>query len=481
MQNYKRSFRFVCDESQKSLVRAFLNIQGFTWKEEEFAENSCRLLDEPFSLGLSLAAFFGFIYIQDRASMLPPVALSPPKGARVLDMCASPGSKTGQLAAMVGKEGFVLGNEVSPSRIATLRRNLQQMNFLNTATSCYNGQNIPLPSNFFDYIQLDPPCSGWGTVERNPKVMQMWKDTKTLPLIRLQKELLQEAYRLLKPDGVMVYSTCTTNEEENEKQALFAKELGFILEDLPSLHEFVMDEPLCNVKGVWRLSARLGDTQGFFVARFRKEKQLGREDLCYGKNFSHIASPVEDIYAQEQNLIEKKQKKLNLQETQAILKRHEEAETFAKQIDFCETSWGNPLTKRHLQELRINEQNLNGNISIFGESVHFVHKHAAILPEDFNWQGMYMGKVSKHGDIALSPRVRIASTLPHIHFADLKGIEQIKGLLSGQSLSIKDLDSIKSEDYAELLKGEKNAQFSWNGLLLGRLKVKNKRLMWTER
>lgn len=125
MKQYKRSFRFVCQGDERKTVEEMLLLQGFSWEQEEFFSASCRLVEEPFSLGSSLAGFFGFIYIQDRASMLPPVALMPGKGAFVLDMCASPGSKTGQLAQIVGESGFVLGNEVSPVRLATLRRNLQ--------------------------------------------------------------------------------------------------------------------------------------------------------------------------------------------------------------------------------------------------------------------------------------------------------------------------------------------------------------------
>ena len=120
MKQYKRSFRFVCQGEERKIIEEMLSLQGFSWEQENFFPSSCRLVEEPLPLGSSLASFFGFIYIQDRASMLPPVALMPNKGAFVLDMCASPGSKTGQLAQIVGETGFVLGNEVSPQRLATL-------------------------------------------------------------------------------------------------------------------------------------------------------------------------------------------------------------------------------------------------------------------------------------------------------------------------------------------------------------------------
>lgn len=414
MKQYKRSFRFVCDENERNIVEEMLRLQGFTWEQEQFFAYSCRLVDEPFSLGSSLACFFGFLYIQDRASMLPPVALMPKEGAFVLDMCASPGSKTGQLAQIIGKNGFVIGNEVSPQRLATLRRNLQQMGLFQAASCCYEGQNIALPNGYCEFIQLDPPCSGWGTVEKNPNVMEMWKEDKTLPLVKLQKELLKKAEKLLQPNGVLVYSTCTTNKEENEEQVRFAvEELGLEVEKLPDLPEFVLDTPMLGMDGVWRLSPRIGDTQGFFVARLRKKNQ----GEIYTSNFH---------------------------------------------------SWGENLSENYVKELGIDTSYLTyGDIAVFKESIHFVPHKAKNLPENFAWQGMYMGKVAKSKEVQLNPRVRMGGNLPIIHFEGKQGLERIKGLLSGQSFN---------GDYKE-----KNVLMAWNGLVLGRLKVKNKRLIWSER
>lgn len=414
MKQYKRSFRFVLGGEDRKIAEELLALQGFSWEQENFFSASCRLVEEPFSLGSSLAGFFGLIYIQDRASMLPPVALAPRQGSFVLDMCASPGSKTGQLAQIVGEHGFVVGNEVSPPRLATLRRNLQQMGLFQVASCCFEGQRIALPDGFCEYIQLDPPCSGWGTVEKNPKVLQMWKEEKTLPLVSLQKELLKNAARMLKPDGVLVYSTCTTNIEENEEQVRFAlEELGLELEKLPVLPEFVMDEPLLDMDGVWRLSPRMGDTQGFFVARLRKKT-------------GEISRGAE------------------------------------------EKVWGEPLSRGYVRELGISEKYLEyGDIAVFKDSLHFVPHQAKKLPQNFAWQGMYMGKAGKSRGIQLSPRVRMAGDLPCVQFEGRDGIEKIKGLLSGQSLAC---------DYKE-----KNVLMAWNGLVLGRLKVKNKRLVWSER
>ena len=180
-----RSFRITVPEPAQSGVAALLEEEGFRFEPEPFSACCRRLTAEPRPLGSSLAAFFGLIYIQDRSSMLPPLALAPEKGAAVLDMCASPGSKTGFLAQLVGPGGFVLANEVSHSRLFTLRQNLRVCNFLQAGTCSYEGQNIPLTPGSLRYIQLDPPCSGWGTAVKNPKVMALWHDDKVKPLIGL--------------------------------------------------------------------------------------------------------------------------------------------------------------------------------------------------------------------------------------------------------------------------------------------------------
>lgn len=238
-----RSFRITVPEPAQSGVAALLEEEGFRFEPEPFSACCRRLTAEPRPLGSSLAAFFGLIYIQDRSSMLPPLALAPEKGAAVLDMCASPGSKTGFLAQLVGPGGFVLANEVSHSRLFTLRQNLRVCNFLQAGTCSYEGQNIPLAPGSLRYIQLDPPCSGWGTAVKNPKVMALWHDDKVKPLIGLQRLLLRRAAELLAPGGVVVYSTCTTNSGENERQVEYAEAcLGLTREPLDPFPGFYWDD-----------------------------------------------------------------------------------------------------------------------------------------------------------------------------------------------------------------------------------------------
>jgi 16S rRNA (cytosine1407-C5)-methyltransferase len=146
LSNTRRSFRFSCQPSEIPVAEEMLSMQGFVFEPDDFFTPARRLCVEPMALGSSLAAFFGLIYIQDRSSMLPPLALNPPRGTSVLDMCASPGSKTSQLAWLVGDSGLVLGNEPSPQRLVNLRRNLRVLGATQTVTCCHSGEKLPLPS-----------------------------------------------------------------------------------------------------------------------------------------------------------------------------------------------------------------------------------------------------------------------------------------------------------------------------------------------
>lgn len=417
----RRSFRLVCSPAGEPIVEAMLRAQGYTFEPDPFFPPARRLTAGPMPLGSSLAAFFGLIYIQDRASMLPPLALNPGPGAAVLDMCASPGSKTGQLAGLVGAQGLVLGNEPSPSRLSTLRRNLVVSGLVNTGTCCYPGEKLPLSSGSWDFIQLDPPCSGWGTVERHPRVRDIWKEEKTAPLIRLQRALLTEAWRLLRPGGTLVYSTCTTNDEENEAQIRFARdELGLLPEALPDLPGFTLEAPRQGCDGVWRLEPRPGDTQGFFVARLRKA--AARDIHNAPAAFLHYET-VPD------------------------------ARLLAEGLD--------PAL-------------LPGPVGIFNGSLHVLPERGlALFPSTLRWQGLYVGKIARNGDLHLSPRLRQDGPAPALDLEGKDGLRTLTALAQGRSVAAADLPLSA--------RGGRQVLLRWNGLTLGRATLKNARLLWAER
>ncbi|EFL51107.1 Fmu (Sun) domain protein [Solidesulfovibrio fructosivorans JJ]] len=280
-----RSFRLVCPARDIPLVEALLAATGHRGAPEPFSPCCRRLADEPTPLGSSLAARFGYIHIQDRSSMLPPLLLDPPAGARVLDMCAAPGGKTGFLAQLVGPTGFVLGNEPSPDRLATLRQTLLRENLANTATCAQTDLSPFFPEGAFTHILLDPPCSGWGTLDKNPQAARIWSGDKVAPLIALQRKLLETAARLLVPGGRLLYSTCTTNVVENEDQTRFALDhLPLAPLPLTPPEGFVFEAPhRDDVSGVLRVDSRASAAQGFYMALYEKTGGAAAADEADGE------------------------------------------------------------------------------------------------------------------------------------------------------------------------------------------------------
>ncbi len=265
-----RSFRITVEGDEAGACRSLLEAEGYRFEPEPFSDRCWRLAEEPAPLGGSLASRFGFVYIQDRSSMLPPLALAPAPGETVLDMCSSPGSKTGFLCQLAGPSGFVLANEASHSRLFTLRSNLRAMNFLQAGTCSFEGQSLPLRAGSLACIQLDPPCSGWGTVEKHPQAARLWQGDKIKPLVGLQRLLLHKAALLLKEGGRVVYSTCTTNSDENERQVAWAEaELGLVREPLEPFPGFRFDDREGSY-GTLRVDGEKSGAQGFFVARLVK-------------------------------------------------------------------------------------------------------------------------------------------------------------------------------------------------------------------
>ena len=159
----------------------------------------------------------GRITRQEAASMLPVLCLQPKPNERVLDMCASPGSKTTQISEMMRDSGVLVANDVSSSRLNTLVSNRSRLGTLNTILCRHDGRHFPaVPDPGFDAILVDAPCTGSATMRKNRHVWENWKEDSGWSLRRLQVDILKRACSLLKPGGRIVYSTCSFDPIENE-------------------------------------------------------------------------------------------------------------------------------------------------------------------------------------------------------------------------------------------------------------------------
>ena len=159
----------------------------------------------------------GAFYAQEPSASAPAALLDVHPGMRVADLCAAPGGKTSQLAAALAGHGVLLANEFVAARAEVLRQNLERMGVTNAIvtnedTAClaaaYPGQ--------FDRILVDAPCSGEGMFRKTPEARDEWSENNVKICAVRQAEILREAWKTLRPGGLLIYSTCTFNRLENE-------------------------------------------------------------------------------------------------------------------------------------------------------------------------------------------------------------------------------------------------------------------------
>ena len=159
----------------------------------------------------------GMMYVQEPAAMAPAECLDVEKDWWVLDMCAAPGGKTTQLKNKLGEDGVLLSNEIIPSRCKILTGNIERLGLHNTVTTCMDTEKLAktFPKTF-DLIMLDAPCSGEGMFRKDDTAIAEWSVKNVKMCAERQAEIFENAAKLLKDGGYIIYATCTFSLEENE-------------------------------------------------------------------------------------------------------------------------------------------------------------------------------------------------------------------------------------------------------------------------
>lgn len=211
----------------------------------------------------------GLYYIQEPSAMSAAALLAPKPGMRVLDLCAAPGGKSTQLATYLGDSGLLVSNEINTQRSRILSQNIERMGIKNAIVT--NEDSFVLASHFpgfFNAIQVDAPCSGEGMFRKLPEAIEQWSMENVAICAARQKEILDNAAVMLKPGGMIVYSTCTFSKEENEDV------IEYFLERHP---DFTLEE----MERFWPHKV---DGEGHFVAKLVRRgsvNELGADyDVC---------------------------------------------------------------------------------------------------------------------------------------------------------------------------------------------------------
>jgi 16S rRNA (cytosine1407-C5)-methyltransferase len=206
----------LAEEPEKILQK--LRKQGFNLERVKWVDNTYIVLNKDKSeIGKLPEYFEGLYYIQNLSSMIPPQVLQPKSHEKVLDMCAAPGSKTTQLAAMMNNEGKIIANDVDAWRVGKLKNVLEIFKVTNTEVRNEEANVYAQEQEQYDKILLDAPCSGEGMIYiAKPMALRFWNVKKAKGFSKLQEQLITSAFKALKKGGTMIYSTCTLEPDENE-------------------------------------------------------------------------------------------------------------------------------------------------------------------------------------------------------------------------------------------------------------------------
>ena len=275
---------FIRCNTIKLSPNELINRLSKKWKVEQPFSNHPEILLinsqlQPGELGNSIEHILGYYYVQEISSMLPIIALAPQPNEFILDLFASPGSKTTQMASYMQNQGTILANDLKIQRIKILSANLERCGVTNTIVSrkdaialCAKLSNSKIK---FDKILLDSPCSGEGTLRSNPKTFLIWNQNIIKKLSRQQKKFIAFALKCLKQGGTLVYSTCTHAPEENESVISFAlknfpvkiESLSLPLKCRQGLEKWNNETFHPETQKACRIYPQDNNSEGFFLAK----------------------------------------------------------------------------------------------------------------------------------------------------------------------------------------------------------------------
>ena len=264
-------------EELKQRLHQNWTLEQIPWCKEGFWIEHTK--KERRDIGNLIEHSLGYFYTQEAASMIPPIVLEPNPNDIVLDIAASPGSKTTQIAQYMKNQGILIANDYTIERMKPLSINLQRCGATNAVITLMEGQWFKNSGIEFDKILVDAPCSGTGTIRKSLKTIGIWNPDMVRRLSITQKQLLETGFNLLKQDGVLVYSTCSLEPEENEGVVNFLlnkydnakmEEIKLEINKSTAILEFEEEKYNEEIKKCLRIWPQDNDTEGFFVARVRK-------------------------------------------------------------------------------------------------------------------------------------------------------------------------------------------------------------------
>lgn len=225
----------------------FLKIAPWPLDPVEWIENGFYYDGERIQPAKHPYYYAGLYYLQEPSAMTPANRLPVQEGDKVLDLCAAPGGKATELGARLGRNGLLVANDISNSRAKGLLKNLELFGVGNVlVTSEEPGKLKDYFAEYFDKILIDAPCSGEGMFRKERKMVKAWEEHGPAFFSKLQRSIITQAAAMLRPGGMLLYSTCTFDPLENEKT------IEYLLQCCPEFE-------ICEMKGYAGFSKGMPD------------------------------------------------------------------------------------------------------------------------------------------------------------------------------------------------------------------------------
>ena len=263
---------------------------------------ACSYEVDTSEISSSISFLTGGIYIQNPSSLFPPLILKDylQDNPLVLDLCSAPGGKTTFLSELLERKGLIIANEISSKRLKALNFNVTKYGAYNVKTTSFDGRLLnKMPQNIFDAIMLDAPCSNENKILKNPEVKNLWSQDFVLQMQKIQKELVRGAITVLRPGGILVYSTCTFSVEENEEVLEYVLSIDDSIE-LIDINKNRYPFGLSGVdyidEKVIRVMPHKMAFDGFFIGLLRK-----KGDLDSKRKFEETtkSEPLPEVFSKE--------------------------------------------------------------------------------------------------------------------------------------------------------------------------------------
>jgi 16S rRNA (cytosine967-C5)-methyltransferase len=254
--------------SREDLINVF-NKKGFNAYKSQLADK-CLIIENPGDIDKIEEYKEGLFSVQSESSMLAGQVLNPKKNSLIIDLCAAPGGKSLNAAELLDETGDVISRDIYKNKMSLINREIKRLNLKNIQTEVFDA--TILDEKFIgksDYCIVDVPCTGLGIIRRKPEIKYNKAEKEIDSIVKIQYKILQNAAEYLKSGGELVYSTCTTNKEENINiiEKFLNNNDNFTLVDIT---EETKNKFGTSKNGYVEIYPHIHNMDGFFIAKLKR-------------------------------------------------------------------------------------------------------------------------------------------------------------------------------------------------------------------